>query len=62
MMIAAIVMFAAAAHTSARSLPDACHVLTKSEIAAVQGEAFLCRLVATFGSGSAMFRLPHPPC
>ena len=39
MMIGALVLFAAA-HTVARPPADACQVLTKSEIAAVQGESF----------------------
>lgn len=39
MLIGALVLFAAA-HTVARPPADACQVLTKSDIAAVQGESF----------------------
>ena len=45
MMIGALVLFAAA-HTVARS-PDACSVLTKRDIAAVQGEQFTAAKLTT---------------
>jgi len=46
MMIGALVLFAAA-HTVARPPADACQVLMKSDIAAVQGESFTAAKLTT---------------
>lgn len=54
MLISAIMMFAAAAHGSARPL-DACHVLTKAEIARVQGAAYTDTTLTTHENTTTCF-------
>jgi hypothetical protein len=53
-MIATFVILAAAAHARARPL-DACHVLTKPEIATVQGESYADAKLTTHGETTTCF-------
>lgn len=58
MFLSAIMMFAAAAHGSARPL-DACHVLTKGEIASVQGAAYTeTKLTTHENTTTCFYQLP----
>jgi|GEM_PF-1887386 len=54
MMVLGALLFAAAAHTVARP-PDACQVLSKSDIAAVQGESYTNAKLTTYADVSQCF-------
>ena len=54
-MLLAAILLATAAHTVARPSADACSLLTKNDIAAVQGEAFTATKLTTHDDVSQCF-------